>query len=53
LILVVYARVYSEGENGNGWVGGIMLNLVPSAIQLGCENSPVFKVENHMGKLVF
>ena len=30
-----------------------MLNLVPSAIQLGCVNSPVFRVENHIGKLVF
>jgi hypothetical protein len=34
-------------------VGGIILNLVPSANQLGCVNSPVFRVENHIGKLVF
>jgi hypothetical protein len=39
--------------NGNGWVGGIILNLVPSAIQSGCVNSPVFGVENKIGKLVF
>ena len=32
-------------------MGGIILNLVPSAIQLGCVNSPVFRVENHIGKL--
>jgi hypothetical protein len=48
----VYARVKSEGGNGNGWVGGINLNLVPNAIQLACVNSPVFRVENHIGKLV-
>jgi hypothetical protein len=35
------------------WVGGIILHLVPSAIQLGWVNSPVFRVENHIGKLVF
>jgi hypothetical protein len=34
-------------------VGGIILNLVPSAIQLGCVNSPVFRVENNIRKLVF
>ena len=51
--LVMYAGISSEGENGNGWVGGIILNLVPSAIQLACVNSPVFKVENNIGKLVF
>jgi hypothetical protein len=34
-------------------VGGIILNLVPSAIQLACVNSPVFRVENNIGKLVF
>ena len=42
----------NQRGNGNEWVGGIILNLVPSAIQLGCVNSPVFKVENHIGKLV-
>ena len=42
-----------RGGNGNGWVGGIILNLVPSAIQLGCVNSPIFRVENHIGKLAF
>ena len=36
-----------------GWVGGIILNLVPSAIQLTCVNSPVSRVENNIGKLVF
>jgi hypothetical protein len=36
-----------------GWLGGIILNLVPSDIQLGCVNSPVCRVENHIGKLVF
>jgi len=25
-----------------GWVGGIILYLLPSAIQLACVNSPVF-----------
>jgi hypothetical protein len=35
------------------WVGGIILSLVPSAIQLGCVNSSVFRVENYTGKLVF
>ena len=35
------------------WVRGIILNLVPSVIQLGCVNCPVFRVENHIGKLVF
>jgi hypothetical protein len=34
-------------------VGGIILYLVPSAIQLACVNSPVFRVENNIGKLVF
>ena len=34
-------------------MGGIILILVPSAIQLGCVNSPVFRVENNIGKLVF
>jgi hypothetical protein len=35
-----------RGGNGNGWVvDGIILYLVPSAIQLACVNSPVFKVE--------
>jgi hypothetical protein len=47
MTIVVYARVSSEGGNRNGWVGGIILNLVSSAIQLGCVNSPVFKVENN------
>ena len=31
-----------RGGNGNGWVGGIILYLLPSAIQLACVNSPVF-----------
>ena len=53
MILVGYARVQSEGGNGNGWVGGIMLYLLASAVQLACVNSPVFKVENNIGKLVF
>jgi hypothetical protein len=35
------------------WVGGIILNLVPSSIQLTYVNSPLFRVENHIGKLVF
>ena len=34
-------------------MSGIILNLAPGAIQLGCLNSPVFGVENHVGKLVF
>jgi len=41
LILVVYAR-FIRGENGNGWVGGIILYLLSSAIQLAYVNSPVF-----------
>jgi hypothetical protein len=32
-------------------VGSIILNLVASAIQLACVNSPVFRVENNIGKL--
>jgi hypothetical protein len=36
-----------------GGVGGIILYFLPSAIQLACVNSPVFKVENNIGKLVF
>ena len=36
------------------WVGGWhYLNLVSSAIQLACVNSPVFRVANNIGKLVF
>jgi hypothetical protein len=34
-------------------VGGIILNLVPSAIKLACVNSPIIGVENNIGKLVF
>ena len=34
-------------------MGGIILNLVPSDIQSGCVNSPVFRVENDIEKLVF
>jgi hypothetical protein len=34
-------------------VGGIILYSVPSAIQLACVNSPVFRVENNIGKLMF
>jgi hypothetical protein len=44
---------FNQRGNGNGWVGGIILNSVPSGIQLGCVNSPVFRVENHIGKLGF
>ena len=36
-----------------GWVGGNILYLLPSAIQLACVNTPVFKVENNIEKLVF
>jgi HD-like signal output (HDOD) protein len=36
-----------------GCVGGTILYLVLSAIQLACVNSPVFRVENNIGKLVF
>ena len=39
LILVVYAKVQSEGGNGNGWVSGIILCLVPSTIELACKFS--------------
>jgi hypothetical protein len=42
LILMVYARVQSEGENENEWMGGIILYLPPRAIQLACVNSPIF-----------
>ena len=31
-----------------GWVGGNILYLLPSAIQLACVNTPVFKVENNI-----
>jgi hypothetical protein len=31
-----------RGENGNGWVGGIILYLLSHAIQLAYVNSPVF-----------
>jgi hypothetical protein len=48
MILVVQV-FHKGGGNGNGWVGGIILNLVPSAIQLACVNSPVFGVENNIG----
>jgi len=34
-------------------VGGINLYLLPSAIQLTCVNTPIFKVENNIEKLVF
>ena len=34
-------------------MGGIILDLVPSGNQLGCVNSPVCRVENYIGKLVF
>jgi hypothetical protein len=34
-------------------VGGIILYLLPSVTQLAVVNSPVFKVENNVGKLVF
>ena len=34
-------------------MGSIILNLVPSAIQLACVNSPVCRVENNIGKLVY
>ena len=37
-----------RGGNGNGWVGGIILYLLPSAIQLVSVNSPVFKIENNI-----
>ena len=50
---LLYARVESEGGNGNGWLGGIILNLFPSTIQLACVNSPDFRVVNNIGKLVF
>ena len=32
--------------------GGIILNIVPS-VRLACVNSPVFRVENSIGKIVF
>ena len=34
-------------------MGGINLYLLPSAIQLTCVNTPIFKVENNIEKLVF
>ena len=36
-----------------GWVGGIILNFVLSAIPLVYVNFPVYRVENNIGKLVF
>ena len=42
----------SEEMELGGSVGGIILNLGSSAIQLACVNSPVFGVENNIGKLV-
>ena len=40
-----------EMEMG-GRVGGIILYLLPSAIQLACKFPCVFKIENNIGKLV-
>jgi len=34
-------------------MGGTILYLLPSAIQLAGVNFPVCKIENNMGKLVF
>ena len=33
-------------------MGGISFNLVPSAIEFACVNSPVFGVENNIEKLM-
>ena len=48
--------VYKSSNRGGKWkwVGWWhYLNLVPSAIQLACVNSPVFRVANNIAKLVF
>jgi hypothetical protein len=44
---------YKKWKWVGGWVGGSILYLFPSAIQMACVNSPVFKIENNIGKLVF
>src|ERR1700732_1730913 len=51
LILVVYL-IIGEGGDGNGCVGGCILYLFSSAIQMACVNVHLFEVENNIRNIL-